>query len=123
MMAGKGKLILAWGVLLAISVVGFAMQTQIDRLCDAVDSRIEVSRSMAETAPLEQAADLWLEHQNLLTSLITHEEVDAVTESLHKALAFLYADNPEEFYAALDEAAVDLNVVRKFDKLTLRSIF
>ncbi|MBQ3091146.1 MAG: DUF4363 family protein [Clostridia bacterium] len=123
MRAGKGKLILAWGVLLAIPLVGFAMQWQIDRLCDTVDRGIEASRSMAEATSLEQTADLWQRHQSLLTALVTHEEVDAVTESIRKALAFLYADNPEEFYAALDEAAVDLDVVRKFDKVTFRSIF
>lgn len=122
-MGGRGKLLLAWGLLLALPLTGLFLQSRIDTLCRQIDVHLEESQTMADGAPLEKAIDLWLDHQRLLTALVTHEEVDAVTESIRKALAFLYADNPEEFYAALDEAAVDLDVVRKFDKVTFRSIF
>jgi len=122
-MGGRGKLLLAWGLLLALPLAGLFLQGRIDALCRQIDVHLAESQTMAEGAPLEKAIDLWLDHQRLLTALVTHEEVDAVTESLRKALAFLYADNPEEFYAALREAEVDLGVVRQFDRLSIRSIF
>lgn len=122
-MGGRGKLLLAWGLLLALPLTGLFLQGRIDTLCDAVSRHLERSQTTADGTPLEEAIALWLDHQQLLTSLVTHEEVDAVTESLRKALAFLYADNPEEFYASLREAEVDLTVVRQFDRLSIRSIF
>jgi len=122
-MGGRGKLLLAWGLLLALPITGLFLQGRIDALCRQIDMQLADSQTMADGTPLEEAIDLWLGHQHLLTALVTHEEVDAVTESLRKALAFLYADNPEEFYAALREAEVDLGVVRQFDRLSIRSIF
>ena len=123
MKSGKGKTILAWTLLLAIPLCGVLLQMRIERLCADMADLLTLARENTAPLPLEQAIDLWEDHQLLLTSLVTHEETDAVTQSLHKALAFLYADNTEEFYASIDEGQVDLEVVRNFDRLTIRSIF
>ncbi len=122
-MKGNGKILLAWGLLLAIPLLGFFLQIRLDRLCTQIDGKLENSRNMASPQELEEASALWLDRQILLTTLVTHEEVDAVTLGLRRALAFLYADNPEEFYAAIEETAAHLRIVRQFDKITIRSVF
>lgn len=120
---GRGKTILAWVLLIAIPLCGTCLQMCIDRLCSDMTDLLTLARETTAPLPLEQAIDLWADHQLLLTSLVTHEETDAVTQSLHKALAFLYADNTEEFYASVDEGLVDLTVVRNFDRPSIRTIF
>ena len=120
---GRGKTILAWVLLIAIPLCGICLQMCIDRLCSDMADLLTLARETTAPLPLEQAIDLWADHQPLLTSLVTHEETDAVTQSLHKALAFLYANNTEEFYASINDGQVDLEVVRNFDRLTIRSIF
>lgn len=123
MLKGKGKTILAWIILLSIPLTGLWCQHSIGRLCDAAEDDLKTARAALEASALESAISRWQDHQLLLTTLITHEEVDAVSQSLRRSLAFLEADNTEEFYAALDEALVDLTVVRQFDRISIRSIF
>ena len=121
-MKGKGKILLAWGILLAIPILGFFFQYRIEGLCTEIEHHLRQAEAMT-AAPLKEAIELWEDHQKLLTALVTHEEVDAVRESLRRAMAFLEADNAEEYAAALSEARADLTVVRNFDQLTIRSIF
>ena len=123
MTSGKGKTLLAWSLLVAIPFCGFFLQFRIDGICSDIANLMAITREKGDPEPLAQAITDWDSCQRLLSALITHEEIDAVTQSLHRSQAFLHVGNMEEFYAAINEALTDLDVVRNFDRLTIRSIF
>ena len=123
MKSGKGKTILAWAILLSIPITGFFLQRHINTVCADISELLHRAEQEIASPPLEQAIDLWKDHQLVLTALTPHEEVDAVTQSLRRSLAFIYADNTEEFYASIAEALAELEVVRTFDRPSIRTIF
>ena len=123
MKSGKGKTILAWVILLAIPITGFFLQRHIDTVCTDISVLLHQAGQEISPRTLEQAMELWKNHQLVLTTMVPHEEVDAVTQSFQRALAFLYADNTEEFHATIAETLADLEVVRNFDRPSIRTIF
>ena len=111
----KFKVIVACAIIICIPLAGAFLQFKIGQYCDTV---LEYSLEGNEES-FSQARDFWLSHQNILTSLITHEEVDNVTLALERACAA----EGEELEESQREIAGLLEIVRNFDHPDIRSIF
>lgn len=122
----KNKVLLAWVILLAIPLGGWLLHRHVEQCCDAVDAWLTAAQEAddpGDPTAIYQANALWQDNQHLLTTLVTHEEVDTVTLGLTRAVANFNTGSAEEYYAAICETRAALRIVRDFDQPTLRSIF
>ncbi|MEA4921143.1 MAG: DUF4363 family protein [Clostridiaceae bacterium] len=124
----KGKVIIACIIIICIPLVGVLAQLRVHNLCDETKELVkqaieDCNNNAPDQTTISSAIELWEKHESFLTSLITHEEVDTVNLSLCSAKALIETGDIEGYYEALNQAIVNIRVVRNFDKPTIRSIF
>jgi|GEM_PF-1596864 len=120
------RVIVACLLLLAIPAAGLWGRAAVCARCGAVLDHIDAAIKRGETflpEEVDAAIALWRESETLLTSFVTHEEVDEALTSLLSARALGLSGGTEEYCAALQEARQRVLIVRDFDRPTLRSIF
>lgn len=121
------KVALAYCILIAIPVAGVFSHRAVKICCDETQQYIAEAQNISSASDagpnIKKAKDRWMEDEWILTSFITHEEVDAVTVSLVRAEALAGIDDEEELAEVLSECLSHIKIVRNFDKLSVRSIF
>lgn len=121
------KVILAYIILISIPVLGFFSHSAVKACCDETSEYISEAKNASSpsgvSSSIENAARRWQKDEWILTSFITHEEVDAVTVSLVRAKALAEIDDNEELAEVLSECLSHIKIVKNFDKLSIRSIF
>jgi len=123
----KAKVAMAYIVILAIPLTGFWSHGLIKKCCDETSAHIEEAMgdpsSPSSLEDTKAAIKHWQEKETLLTSFVTHEEVDAVLIALRRAEVLYEIGDEDEYIESLTEAEAHIKIVRDFDKLTLRSVF
>lgn len=121
------KVALAYVILIAIPIAGFLSHSLVKACCDETEKYILEAKGIPSasdaSSKIEKASERWLKDEWILTSFITHEEIDAVTVSLVRAKALADIDDEDELAEVLSECLSHIKIVRNFDKLTVRSIF
>lgn len=123
----KPKVITACIIIFAIPLAGIFFHGAIVECCDetsiCVRGAIELRETPESVVWLNKAVETWKGSEDLLTSFVTHEEVDEVYHSLVRAISLYGIEEPQEYMEALSETLARIEVVRAFDLPTVRSIF
>ena len=123
-----GRIAVAVGCILLIVVGGLINLHYIEALCDEITAQVESSlRSLAETGSddgrsLQAAYDIWAGRHTYLCTFIGHDQIDQVTSAFQRAMAFLSYETWDEYLAELEQLTALLQMVRTFDRPSVRSI-
>ena len=71
---------------------------------------------------LTAAYDTWTDFHTGLCAFIEHDQVDQVTASFQRAMAFLSYETHDEYLAELLQLKALVQMVQAFDRPTLRNI-
>ena len=111
----------ATGLLLAIGIGGVLALRRTERLCDALSAGLDASYSDGEA--FQQAYDLWKHNTSYFSALVSHDHVDAISDSFSMADGFLAEGTMDEYHAELGNLLQQLSLLREYDLLTVRSLF
>lgn len=123
-----GRIAVAVGCILFIVVGGLINLHYIESLCDEMSAQVEISlHSLAETGSddgrsLQAAYDIWASRHTYLCTFIGHDQIDQVTSAFQRAMAFLSYETWDEYLAELEQLAALLQIIRTFDRPSVRSI-
>ena len=123
-----GRIAVAAGCVVAILIGGFLSLNYVISLCDemldTIDQSLEqVARTGSDDADaLTQAYDVWARHHTYLCAFIDHEQIDQVTNSFQRAMAFASYETYDEYLAELLQLKALLEMLKNFDRPSLRSI-
>lgn len=123
-----GRIAVAAGCIAAILIGGFANLYYVASLCDEmlgiIDHSLEqLARTGADDADaLAQAYDLWAQRHTYLCAFIDHEQIDQVTGSFQRAMAFASYETYDEYLAELLQLKALLEMIKSFDRPSLRTI-
>ena len=71
---------------------------------------------------LTRAYDIWADFHTYLCTFIGHDQIDQVTNSFQRAMAFLSYGTYDEYLAELLQLKALVQMVQTFDRPSLRSI-
>ena len=72
---------------------------------------------------LEEAVTVWNEGQLFFSFVVSHDRVDNLSQTLARAAAFRRAGTMDEYRAEVQDALLQLILLREYDRPGLRSIF
>ncbi len=108
----------------AIILCGALVLTHMRRVCDTMIELIDSSSSdLKGIDDLRRAKQLWQRYLPLVCCYVIHDLADAVSERLERAEAFSITGAEDEYAATLLELKMHIELIRDYDKLTVRSIF
>jgi len=119
----KVRIIISVVILVSVLTAGTLIVNKVRIFCsDLIELTDEASETLSVQA-LDSIKERWDKKTNLLSALIPHEHIDAVTLSIYRARAFLLSQNEDEYKAEIAEVIRQLKIVKQYDFPTVRSIF
>ena len=119
----SNKVIGAVVIILLIPLMGTLFLSQTEKCCRDIMECINAAESSHDDKAILKAIDILKNNEKKLTALTTHDEVDAIFNALHRALALRRLNDIEECRQALSEAYTSAVIVKNFDRPSLRNIF
>lgn len=101
---------------------GFVLQRRTADLCLETETLVRQGMNGGGEAALRQAEDRWQAAQPYLAAMITHDRLDAVSESLARAWAFFQAGEEKELLAELAAALRQLEHIREYDRVSVKTL-
>lgn len=123
-----------WRVILAACIIagllagGLVSLRHTAKLCTQVSSPLEqLSAQLQQKAPadlalLQQAMEIWQRGLPYLSSILSHDRLDAISGALFRAEGFLKAGDSGEALAEVRDALWQLSLLGQYDKPTVRSL-
>ncbi len=119
-----GRIVTAVGCILLIIAGGAFNLYYIDGLCGEIAAQVELALQAPADGggSLQAARSLWDAHHTYLCAVVDHEQIDQVTGSFQRAMAFLGCQTYDEYTAELQYLLTLLQIIRGFDRPSLRNI-
>ncbi len=122
------RVILAAFIIAALLAGGLVSLHHTAKLCTQVSSPLEqLSAQLQQKAPadlalLQQAMEIWQRGLPYLSSVLSHDRLDAISGALFRAEGFLKAGDSGEALAEVRDALWQLSLLGQYDKPTVRSL-
>ncbi len=122
------RVILAACIIAALLAGGLVSLHHTAKLCTQVSSPLEqLSAQLQQKAPadlalLQQAMEIWQRGLPYLSSVLSHDRLDAISGALFRAEGFLKAGDSGEALAEVRDALWQLSLLGQYDKPTVRSL-
>lgn len=122
------RVILAAFIIAALLAGGLVSLHHTAKLCTQVSSPLEqLSAQLQQKAPadlalLQQAMEIWQRGLPYLSSVLSHDRLDAISGALFRAEGFLKAEDGGEALAEVRDALWQLSLLGQYDKPTVRSL-
>lgn len=122
------RVILAAFIIAALLAGGLLSLRHTASLCSLVSAPLEqLSAQLQREAPadltlLQQAMEIWQRGLPYLSSVLSHDRLDAVSGALFRAEGFLKAGDSGEALAEVRDALWQLSLLGQYDKPTVRSL-
>lgn len=122
------RVILAAFIIAALLAGGLLSLRHTASLCSLVSAPLEqLSAQLQREAPadltlLQQAMEIWQRGLPYLSSILSHDRLDAVSGALFRAEGFLKAEDGGEALAEVRDALWQLSLLGQYDKPTVRSL-
>lgn len=123
-----------WRVILAACIIagllagGLVSLHHTAKLCTQVSSPLEqLSAQLQQKAPadlalLQQAMEIWQRGLPYLSSVLSHDRLDAISGALFRAEGFLKAGDSGEALAEVRDALWQLSLLGQYDQPAVRSL-
>ena len=122
------RVILAAFIIAALLAGGLLSLRHTASLCSRVSAPLEqLSAQLQREAPadlalLQQAMEIWQRGLPYLSSILSHDRLDAISGALFRAEGFLKAEDGGEALAEVRDALWQLSLLGQYDKPTVRSL-
>lgn len=122
------RVILAAFIIAALLAGGLLSLRHTASLCSLVSAPLEqLSAQLQQKAPadlalLQQAMEIWQRGLPYLSSVLSHDRLDAISGALFRAEGFLKAEDGGEALAEVRDALWQLSLLGQYDKPTVRSL-
>lgn len=122
------RVILAAFIIAALLAGGLLSLRHTASLCSLVSAPLEqLSAQLQREAPadltlLQQAMEVWQQSLPYLSSVLSHDRLDAISGALFRAEGFLKAGDSGEALAEVRDALWQLSLLGQYDKPTVRSL-
>lgn len=123
-----------WRVILAACIIagllagGLVSLHHTAKLCTQVSSPLEqLSAQLQQKAPadlalLQKAMEIWQRGLPYLSSVLSHDRLDAISGALFRAEGFLKAGDSGEALAEVRDALWQLSLLGQYDQPAVRSL-
>ena len=102
-------------LLAAVLTGGLVTRRRTEELCREMGS-------LLVSGEFERSYALWQECTPFFSALVTHDRVDAVSQSYARADAFFRAGTGDEYRSEMQNTLLQLSLLMDYDRLTVRSI-
>ena len=118
-----------WRVLTALLIIGLILtggiycRSRIEQTCEQMDELLLQQKELPDPDVLNEALLLWEEQLPLLSTLLHHQRLDEVGQSLARSTGALQAGDFGQYIAQIDSILYMLSDIREYDHINLKTLF
>lgn len=118
-----------WRVLTAVFIIssillgGIACRSKVEKTCQEMEELLIRQAEQPELAVLDKALSLWEEQLPLLSTLLHHQRLDEVGQSLARSTGALQAGDVGQCMAQIHSVLYMLEDIREYDHINFKTMF